>query len=276
MVTALLVSLCLSAPDAGALLARPVELRADRLEVANKELRATYSGHANAVRDGVTLTCDRLEVQLDAHREVKTITASGEVVVVDGDRRATGDTASWDNASGVLVVTGHPTARQGTREVEGEKVTFTTGVDRVEIEKARTRVEATDGGTGGAVAIDADRLVLEQQRNVATWSGHVRVTRGATVLTAPEITAHYDERGEITRVQAKGGVEAAERDRWARGQRADYDVKRGVLVVTGNPEARQGKNRMKGSKVTFLPGTDFVEVENATTVIDVAPKRGGQ
>ncbi|MEW5743781.1 MAG: LptA/OstA family protein, partial [Myxococcota bacterium] len=134
--TPLLLSLLLAAPDGGALLARPVELRADRLEVQNKEQRAIYSGHATAIRDQATLTCQRLEVQLDARREVKTITASGDVVVVDGDRRATGDTATWDNATGVLVVTGHPTARQGNREVEGERVTFTAGVDRFEIEQA--------------------------------------------------------------------------------------------------------------------------------------------
>jgi lipopolysaccharide export system protein LptA len=268
-VTPLVFALVLSALDGGALLARPVELRADRLEVLNKEQRAVYSGRATAVRDRATLTCQRLEVQFDAQREVKTITATGEVVVVDGDRRATGEAATWDNVTGVLVVTGHPTVRQGTREVEGERVTFTAGVDRLEIAKARTRVQPLDGGVSGALAIDADTLVLEQQRNVATWAGHVRVTRGATVLTAPEIIAHYDESGEVVRVQAKGGVEATEGDRWARGQRADFDVKRGVLVVTGAPEARQGNHQLKGSKVTFLPGTDFVEVENATTVIEL-------
>lgn len=273
--TPLLLSLCLAAPDAGALLARPVELRADRLEVQSREQKATYVGHATAVRDDATLTCDRLEVQLDEHRDVKTITADGHVVVVDGDRRAEGEHATWDNATGVLVVTGQPSARQGPREVMGERVTFTTGVDRVEIERPRTRVEATDGGVSNALAIDADTLVLENPRATASWKGHVKVTRGATVLTAPELVAHYDERGEITRVQAKGGVEATERDRWARGQRADYDVKRSVLVVTGNPEARQGTSRMKGTRVTFFPGTDFIEVENATTVIEVDKKKGG-
>ena len=272
--TPLVLSLCLAAPDAGVLLSRPVELRADRLEVKSKEQRATYVGHAAAVRDGATLTCQRLEVQLDERREVKTITATGDVVVVDGDRRATGDEATWDNATGVLVVTGHPTATQGPRAVEGEKVTFTTGIDRVELEKARTRVTPTDGGVRDALAVDADRLVLDQQRATATWLGHVRATRGTVVLTAPELVAHYDEHGEITRVQAKGGCEAVDRDRWAKGQRADYDVKQGVLVVTGAPEARQGKNRMKGTRVTFFPGTDFIEVENATTVIEVDRGKG--
>jgi lipopolysaccharide transport protein LptA len=273
-VTPLLLSLCLAAPDAGALLARPVELRADRLEVKSREQRASYVGHATAVRDGATLTCDRLDVLLDASKEVKSITASGAVVVVDGDRRATGEEATWDNATGVLVVKGHPTATQGARAVEGELVTFTTGVDRVEIERAKTRVAPSDAGVSDAVAIDADRLVLDQQRATATWVGHVRVIRGTTVLTAPELVAHYDERGEITRVQAKGGAEAKDRDRWARGARADYDVKKGVLVVTGSPEARQGKNHMRGTKVTFFPGTDFIEVENATTVIEVDRAKG--
>lgn len=273
--TPLVLALTLAAPDAGLLLARPVELRADRLEVDSRAQRATYVGHATAVRDGATLTCQRLEVQLDDRRDVKTITASGDVVVVDGDRRATGEAATWDNATGVLVVTGQPTARQGLREVTGQKVTLTTGVDRVEIEQPRTRVERADGGVASALTVDADRLVLEQARATAAWTGHVKVTRGPTVLTAPELVAHYDERGDITRVQAKGGVEATERDRWAKGQRADYDVKKGVLVVTGKPEARQGRNRMKGSKVTFFPGTDFIEVENATTVIELDPKRRG-
>lgn len=273
--TPLLLSLCLAAPDAGALLDRPVEIDAEHLEVQARARKASYVGHAIVRRDGATLACDRLEVQGDEHHEVKTITADGHVVVVDGDRRAEGEHATWDNVTGVLVVTGHPSARQGPREVTGERVTFTTGVDRVEIEHPRTRVQATDGGVSDALAIDADTLVLESPRASATWKGHVKVTRGATVLTAPELVAHYDERGEVTRVQAKGGVEATERDRWARGQRADYDVKRGVLVVTGSPEARQGKSHMKGTRVTFLPGTDFIDVENATTVIELDRKKGG-
>jgi lipopolysaccharide export system protein LptA len=271
-VTVLLLSLVLAAPDAGALLARPVELRADRLEVQSRERRASYVGQATAVRDSATLTCDRLEVQLDERQGVQTITADGHVVVVDGDRTAEGSHATWDNASGVLVVTGQPSARQGARRVSGDRVTFTAGVDRVEIDRPRTVVDPAEAG--GALAIDADALVLESPRATATWRGHVKVRRGPTTLTAPELVAHYDERGAITRVQAKGGVEATEGDRWARGQRADYDVKRGLMVVTGEPEARQGTSRMRGTRVTFLPGTDFIEVENATTVIEVDAKRG--
>ncbi len=271
--TSLLLAALLAAPDAGAVLSRPVEVTAEKLEVLNKEQRAVYSGRARAVRDSTTLTCDRLEVLYGANREVTRILARGNVEAVDGDRWARGDEADFDNQTGVLVVRGSPQARQGKREVAGDEVTFTTGVDRLVVTKARTRVEDEQAaGAEQRVLIDADTLTLESARNQAVWRGHVRARRGATTLTAPELTAFYEEDGTVTRVEARGGVEATEKDRWARGQRAVYEVKPGVLVVTGKPEAKQGRNRMRGTKVTFKTGSDVVEVENAVTVLEVERK----
>lgn len=270
-----------AAPDAGVLLSRPVQVSADKLELLNKEGRAIYTGHARAVRDTTTLTCERLIVEYGADREVSRILARGNVEAVDGERWGRGDEADYDNQTGTLVMRGKPQARQGKREVFGELVTFVTGTDRVVVEKAKTRVEdekglARDGGVPSGpqrVTIDADRLVLDERKNLAVWTGHVVARRGETTITAPELTALYDEEGTITKVQARGGVEATERDRWAKGQRGDYDVQTGVLVVTGQPQARQGTSRLKGTKVTFFSGSDFIEVENATTVIEVESKR---
>lgn len=282
MHTAVLLALVLAAgPDAGVLLSRPVQVSADKLELLNKEQRAVYTGHAKAVRDSTTLTCQTITVEYGADREVTRILARGDVEAVDGDRWGRGDEADYDNTTGTLVLRGSPRARQGPREVEGQLVTFVTGTDRIVVEKARTRVTderapSRDAGVAARpqrVIIDADQLVLDDRRNVAVWKGHVVAKRGETTLTAPELTALSDDQGTITRVQARGGVEATERDRWAKGQRGDYDVESGVLVVTGNPQARQGTSRMKGSKVTFHSGRDLVEVENATTVIEVESKR---
>ncbi len=269
--TSLLVLLLLAAPDAGVAPARPVTISADRLELFNRESRAVYTGHARAVRDTLTLTCDRLEVFFTADRQVQRIVASGDVVAVDGDREARGEQAEFQNDTGVLTVRGNPRGRQGLREVEGELVTFTTGTERLEVTQAKTRAAQADAQR---LSIDADLLVLENPKAEARWLGHVKAVRGKTTLLTPELLATYDDAGTITRVQAKGGVEATEGDRWARGQRGDYDVQKGVLVVTGKPEARQGKSRMRGTKVTFFSGTEFLEVENATTVIDAAKGKG--
>jgi lipopolysaccharide export system protein LptA len=159
------------------------------------------------------------------------------------------------------------------REVSGERVTFVTGTDELTVERPHTVSGAEQASGGGPVTIDADTLTLRQARATAAWRGHVRATRGRTVLTAPELEATWDGAGEITRLVARGGVTAVEPGRSARGERADFDVKRGVVVVTGRPEARQGQSRLLGSRVTFYPGTDRLEVDQATTVIHPEPRK---
>jgi lipopolysaccharide transport protein LptA len=231
----------------------------------------------------MTMTCDELEAFLDAEGRTQRIVARGNVYAIDGDRQAWGDEAEFIDQTGVLTVHGKPHGKQGAREVDGEVVTFVTGIDRVIVTKAHTRVKEPKDQR---VSIDADLLTLEgatqgpgadgvgrEPKNEAKWTGHVHAVKGKTVLLAPEVTAHYDEAGEVDRVLARGGVEVTEGDRWARGQNADYDVPKGMLVVTGKPTARQGKTRMKGTKVTFMTGTEFLEVENAVTVIEVDKKK---
>lgn len=256
-------------PDAG-LPARPVLIGADHLDVQNKQHRAVYKGHAKIIRDSTTITCDELEILYDAKNgtDISHVLAHRNVEATDGARWAKGDEADYDNATGVLVVTGHPVARQGVREVQGEVVTFTTGTDTVVVTKAKTRSEENTQ----KLAIDADTLTLENPASLATWRGHVRARRGPTLLLAPVLIAHYDDAGTVTHVEAHGGMEAFEADRWAKGRDATYDVKTGVLVVTGNPEAKQGKTHVKGTRVTFTTGQDVIDVEHATTVIEVEKK----
>ncbi|MHB8879762.1 MAG: LptA/OstA family protein, partial [Myxococcaceae bacterium] len=132
----LLLALLLGTPPK--VLARPVQVSADRLDILGREDKAIYSGHARAVRDETTITCDRLVVSYSKRQEVDRIDAEGSVVVTDQDRRATGERATFDNATGVLTVTGDPQAFQGGRHVQGSKVVITTGTDVIDIDDAKT------------------------------------------------------------------------------------------------------------------------------------------
>jgi lipopolysaccharide transport protein LptA len=248
----------------GALLSRPVEITADKLEVLDREHKAVYRGHAKAVRDTTTMTCDTLTVFYSEAREVLRIEADGNVEAVDSDRHAWGDHADFDNATGVLKVKGSPRAQSGERKVSGDEITFTTGIDRLEVTKPKT--------TDQQIVIDADTLVLDADKKVATWQGHVKAKKTTTTLVAPTLVARYDDKGTITRVEARGGVVVTDKDRWARGARADYDATQGRLVVTGKPEARQGQNHITGRSVTFVSGSDTLEVEDAKSIIDVKEK----
>ncbi len=259
--------LTLGAIDAGVPPSAPVEVTADRLDLLQREQRAIYTGNAKAVRGTTTLQCDRLEVLLGSAGDVVKILASGQVKATDGDRAAQAERAEYDNQTGTLRLFGSPAAQQAKRSVTGDEVTWTTGTDVLEVTRART--VAQDDAAQGAkrIVIDADRLTLRNKQNSATWAGHVRVRRGATTVLAPQLTALYDDAGNVSRVEASGGIEATERDRWVTGQRATYDAASGELVVTGKPEAKQGNHHLKGTKVTLFTDREFIEVENATTVL---------
>lgn len=131
----------------------------------------------------MTLTCDRLEADLDAAGEVAKLTALGHVVVIDGDREAHSDRAEFDNSTGVLVATGHPWGRQRHRDVEGEVVTFTAGLETLVITKPHTRAVEEKTGT---VVIDAD--TLEQHKSTAVWKGHVKACAAPPPSPRPSST----------------------------------------------------------------------------------------
>ena len=137
----------------------------------------------------------------------------------------------------------------------GETVTFTTGTDTLLVGRPHTVSKQERAGGGGTLVIDADSLTLVQSKAFATWKGHVRALRGPTLITAPELDATWNEEGVITRMLGRGGVDAVEPTRRARGERADYDVEKGILVVTGKPED-------VASAAGMVTGGSFMNHEN--------------
>lgn len=123
------------------------------------------------------------------------------------------------------------------------------------------------------VEITADKLEILGKRQEAVWSGNVKAKRGTTDISCDRLVAHYTPDQEISRIECLGKVEVLDGDRWAKGERADFDNVSGRLVVTGNPEAKQGPNHMRGKKVTFHVGRDTLEVEDAVTTFESSDKR---
>jgi lipopolysaccharide export system protein LptA len=148
--------------------------------------------------------------------------------------------------------------------------------------------QATDGGSKEAdaaakakpapaaprhpVEITAEKLELLGKRNQAVWSGNVRARRGSTDLRCDRLVATYTRAHEISRIECIGSVEVDDGNKWAKGERASFDNVTGLLQLTGSPEARQGPNHMRGTKVTFNVGKDVIQVENARTVFETTSK----
>ena len=145
---------------------------------------------------------------------------------------------------------------------------------------------AADGGTPpplmdtarlrSPVEITARKVEFSSRSNQAEFIDEVLVKHRTLELRCDRMVAWYTSPREVKRVECTGGVQAQDQDRYARGERAEYDVSTGVLVVTGSPEARQGTTYLKGTKVRLTLGSERVEVENARIVIESSPGKGGK
>ena len=123
------------------------------------------------------------------------------------------------------------------------------------------------------IEIHSEKFRVYSQKHQAVWTGHVQAKRDTTDLRCQQLTAYYTEDEKISRLECVGNVEVTDGDRFASGEHADFDNVSGVLVLTGSPQARQGPNRMLGSKVIFSVGKDTLEVENATTFFETSSKK---
>lgn len=127
------------------------------------------------------------------------------------------------------------------------------------------------------VFVDCDKGRMEGSSQRFVCIGHVKMVRNTTTLTCNRSIGHYlgKDATEITRLECFGNVQAVDGERWARGDHADYDTVKEVLVLTGNPEARQGTNTMKGDRVVFYVDTDLIEVERVKGVLESKGKEPG-
>ncbi len=242
-------------------LTEPVDISADRFEVQGRRHEAVLSGNVRAVRGSTTLRCDRAVAAYSSGREIRRVECAENVEATDGDRWARGQNAVFDNVAGTLVVTGNPQARQGSTFMEGSKVTLQTSRDVTTVEDARIVV-------ADETRISADHFELQARRHRAVLSGNVRAVKGPTTLTCDRAVAIYSDRQQLKRIECAGRVQAIDGDKHASGQRAEFDVARSRLSVTGTPRARQGGSTLEGTRVTFHSGEDRMIVEDARVLLD--------
>ncbi|MGZ3461850.1 MAG: LptA/OstA family protein, partial [Archangium sp.] len=119
--------------------------------------------------------------------------------------------------------------------------------------------------------VEITSKVVSATRNQAVFSGDVVVKHRTLDLRCDQMTASYNGPREVTRVECVGHVHAVDGERTARGERADYDVASGQLVVTGHPEAQDPKAHLQGTEVRLLLGSQNFEVKDASVALESAP-----
>ena len=102
----------------------PLEIQSRHSNWDLAERRVEFRGGVVAVRGEMQLSCETLEVRLGEADAIEEATARGDVLVNQGDRSMTAESAVLHTATGRLVLAGSPVVRVGENALSGERVTL--------------------------------------------------------------------------------------------------------------------------------------------------------
>jgi lipopolysaccharide export system protein LptA len=113
--------------------------------------------------------------------------------------------------------------------------------------------------TSQPVEVTADQLNVNQNDGTAIFTGNVIVIQGDMRLTAPRLQVEYgtEDKSEIERLHATGGVTMVSGPEAAEAQEAVYTVAAGEVVLTGDVLLTQKGSTMSGQQL-------FVDLDSGT------------
>jgi lipopolysaccharide export system protein LptA len=113
-----------------------------------------------------------------------------------------------------------------------------------------------DHDSAQPIDIEADRLEVEQNNEMATFLGNVDVKQGVMTLKSDTLKVFYsvgdNDAGAgqaIRRIEAEGNVFITSPEETAQGDRGVYDLLGRRIELFGNVVLTQGENVVRGSKL---------------------------
>jgi lipopolysaccharide transport protein LptA len=153
---------------------KPIKITSATLEVRDKEKMATFSGDVHVVQGDTTTRSQTLVVfyEEDApantgtasgqaadqqNQQIKRVEAKGNVIVMQKDQTATGESGIFDMKSNTVTLVGNVVVSQGANVVKGDTLTadMTTGVSRIACGTAQEKCRVQSSFQPGAIKPEA-------------------------------------------------------------------------------------------------------------------------
>ena len=118
----------------------PIDITSDTVEADQKTNTVIFKGNVVAKQEDTTLYANTLTIIYDQNtKKIKEIIAVGNVKVVQLERRATSQKATFDQDKNKVTFDGDAVVREGANVVRGERITYY-------VEEERSVVEPGKGG----------------------------------------------------------------------------------------------------------------------------------
>ena len=143
------------------------------------------------------------------------------------------------------------------------------------------------------IEIQSDKLRSENEGKKFIFSGNVFSVWGDLEIKSDILEVYSNTKSttgaketkddlnppqqDLDRVIAIGNVKIKKGDRRAQGNRAHYDNKKQIIIITGEPNATawEGKNIIRGKKMIFVMEKDLFKVEGRVNVV-LNPKKSNR
>ena len=118
------------------------------------------------------------------------------------------------------------------------------------------------------VEITADNLTVDRESGSAVFSGNVVIGQGDMRIAAARVQVLYDDAtGDITRLNASGGVTFVTGTEEAEAAQADYDLKGGTLTLTGDVLLTQGPSALAAERMVVNLTTGSAQMEGRVRTV---------
>jgi lipopolysaccharide export system protein LptA len=116
----------------------PIDITSDTVEANQRQSTVTFKGNVVAKQEDTTLYANTLVIYYDPEtKKLKEIVATGNVKVVQLQRRATGQKATFYQDENKVLLEGEAVAREGDNVIRGERITFYVDEERSVVEPGK-------------------------------------------------------------------------------------------------------------------------------------------
>ncbi len=116
----------------------PIDITSDGVEANQKQNRVTFSGNVVAKQGDTTLYCNALVILYDPDtKKLKEMIATGNVKIVQLERRATSQRATFQQDENKAILDGDAVVREGENVIRGERVIFYVDEERSVVESGK-------------------------------------------------------------------------------------------------------------------------------------------
>ena len=110
------------------------------------------------------------------------------------------------------------------------------------------------------IEFNSDRLIFNQESNLAELFDGVKIIRGKTVLSADYVKATYSTANKLEKVFAERNVELKSDQDIARADTAIYSLTENSISLTGNAQLLQGANNIMADQILINTETGLTQL----------------